>query len=325
VTSVIIDCDPGHDDALAILLAAKHLDVIGITTVSGNESIDNVTTNALKVVEFGNLTHIPVVRGAEGPLIRDAVYAPHVHGKSGMDGPDLPQPTTLLREGHAVDFIIDTAMSTSDLVLLPMGPLTNIAMALRKEPKIRDRIKLMSIMGGSSTTGNFTPSAEFNIYVDAEAADIVFRSQIPILMSGLNLTRQVLAHQEEISQIRAIENPTAQIVAQLLSFYLASSERRGAAGGALHDPCAVAAVIDPTLIDFQPMHVVVETTGTHTYGMTICDQRPGAIRDETKPTKTSWDDLPEHKSKPKDANVEVGVSIDTDRFFSLLFDTLRMY
>ena len=325
MTPVIIDCDPGHDDALAILLAAKHLDVIGITTVSGNESIDNVTTNALKVVEFGNLTHIPVVRGAEGPLIRDAVYAPHVHGKSGMDGPDLPQPTTLLREGHAVDFIIDTAMSTADLVLLPMGPLTNIALALRKEPKLRDRIKLLSIMGGSSTTGNFTPTAEFNIYVDAEAADIVFRSQIPILMSGLNLTRQVLARQEEISQIRAIENPTAQIVAQLLSFYLTSSERRGAAGGALHDPCAVAAVIDPTLIDFQSMHVVVETTGSHTYGMTICDQRPGSIRDEAKPTKTSWDDLPEHTSKPKDANVEVGVSIDTDRFFSLLFDTLRMY
>ena len=144
-------------------------------------------------------------------------------------------------------------------------------------------------------------------------------------MSALNLTRQVLARQEEISQIRAIQNPTAQIVAQLLSFYLTSSERRGSAGGALHDPCAVAAIIDPTLIDFQSMHVVVETTGTHTYGMTICDQRPGAIRDETQPIKSLWDHLPEHISKPKDANVEVGVSIDTERFFSLLFDTLRMY
>ena len=171
MTSVIIDCDPGHDDALAILLAAKHLDVLGITTVSGNESIDNVTTNALKLVEVGNLTHIPVVRGAEGPLLREAVYAPQVHGKSGMDGAEIPEPTTKLKEGHAVDFIIDTVMSTSDVVLLPMGPLTNIALALRKEPRLRDRVKLMSIMGGSSTNGNITPTAEFNIYVDAEAAD----------------------------------------------------------------------------------------------------------------------------------------------------------
>jgi pyrimidine-specific ribonucleoside hydrolase len=306
MTSVIIDCDPGHDDALAILLAAKHLDVLGITTVSGNESIDNVTSNALKIVEFGNLTDIPVIRGAEGPLFRDAVYASHVHGKSGMDGAEIPEPTTKLQEGHAVDFIIDTAMSTSDLVLLPMGPLTNIALALRKEPKLRDRIKLMSIMGGSSTSGNYTAAAEFNIYVDAEAADIVFRSEIPILMSGLNLTRQVLAKQEHIDEIREINNSTAQVVADLLTFYLGTSTRHSHDGAAMHDPCAVAAMIDPTMIEFDPMHVVVETTGTHTYGMTLCDVRPGSV-----------------KSKP--ANMEVAVTIDSDRFFKLLIDTLRMY
>tara|TARA_B100002003_G_C14113367_1_gene535487 strand:+ start:168 stop:1088 length:921 start_codon:yes stop_codon:yes gene_type:complete len=306
MTSVIIDCDPGHDDALAILLAAKHLDVLGITTVSGNESIDNVTSNALKIVEFGNLTDIPVIRGAEGPLFRDAVYASHVHGKSGMDGAEIPEPTTKLQEGHAVDFIIDTAMSTSDLVLLPMGPLTNIALALRKEPKLRDRIKLMSIMGGSSTSGNYTAAAEFNIYVDAEAADIVFRSEIPILMSGLNLTRQVLAKQEHIDEIREINNATAQVVADLLTFYLGTSTRHSHDGAAMHDPCAVAAMIDPTMIEFEPMHVVVETTGTHTYGMTLCDVRPGSV-----------------KSKP--ANMEVAVTIDSDRFFKLLIDTLRMY
>ena len=306
MTSVIIDCDPGHDDALAILLAAKHLDVLGLTTVSGNESIDNVTNNALKIVEFGNLTHIPVVRGAEGPLLREAVYAPHVHGKSGMDGAEIPEPTTKLKEGHAVDFIIDTAMSTSDLVLLPMGPLTNIALALRKEPRLRDRVKLMSIMGGSSTNGNITPTAEFNIYVDAEAADVVYQSQIPILMSGLNLTRQVLAKQEHIDEIRAINNPTTSVVADLLTFYLATSTRHSHDGAAMHDPCAVAAIIDPTLIDFEPMYVAVETAGTHTYGMTVCDDRPGSV-------------------KSKEANVEVAVKIDSDRFFKLLIDTLRMY
>ncbi|SVC04414.1 uncharacterized protein METZ01_LOCUS257268, partial [marine metagenome] len=280
-------------------MAAKHLDVLGITTVSGNESIDNVTSNALKIVEFGNLTDIPVIRGAEGPLFRDAVYASHVHGKSGMDGAEIPEPTTKLQEGHAVDFIIDTAMSTSDLVLLPMGPLTNIALALRKEPKLRDRIKLMSIMGGSSTSGNYTAAAEFNIYVDAEAADIVFRSEIPILMSGLNLTRQVLAKQEHIDEIREINNSTAQVVADLLTFYLGTSTRHSHDGAAMHDPCAVAAMIDPTMIEFEPMHVVVETTGTHTYGMTLCDVRPGSV-----------------KSKP--ANMEVAVTIDSDRFFKLL-------
>jgi purine nucleosidase len=274
--------------------------------VSGNESIDNVTSNALKIVEFGNLTDIPVIRGAEGPLFRDAVYASHVHGKSGMDGAEIPEPTTKLQEGHAVDFIIDTAMSTSDLVLLPMGPLTNIALALRKEPKLRDRIKLMSIMGGSSTSGNYTAAAEFNIYVDAEAADIVFRSEIPILMSGLNLTRQVLAKQEHIDEIREINNSTAQVIADLLTFYLGTSTRHSHDGAAMHDPCAVAAMIDPTMIEFEPMHVVVETTGTHTYGMTLCDVRPGSV-----------------KSKP--ANMEVAVTIDSDRFFKLLIDTLRMY
>tara|TARA_Y100001970_G_C14255591_1_gene875123 strand:+ start:6777 stop:7697 length:921 start_codon:yes stop_codon:yes gene_type:complete len=306
MTAVIIDCDPGHDDALAILLAAKHLNVLGITTVSGNESIDNVTTNALKIVEFGNLTDIPVYRGADGPLFREAVYASNVHGKSGMDGAEIPEPSTQLQQGHAVDFIIDTAMSMDDLVLLPMGPLTNIAMALQKEPKLRDRIKLMSIMGGSSTSGNYTAAAEFNIYVDAEAADIVFRSDIPILMSGLNLTRQVLAKQNHIDEIRDMNNPTAQVVADLLTFYLSTSTRHSHDGAAMHDPCAVAAIIEPTMIQFEPMHVVVETTGTHTYGMTLCDVRPGSV-----------------KSKP--ANTEVAVEIDSDRFFALLLDTLRMY
>tara|TARA_B100000945_G_C20427732_1_gene621574 strand:- start:7877 stop:8797 length:921 start_codon:yes stop_codon:yes gene_type:complete len=306
MTAVIIDCDPGHDDALAILLAAKHLNVLGITTVSGNESIDNVTTNALKIVEFGNLTDIPVYRGADGPLFREAVYASNVHGKSGMDGAEIPEPSTQLQQGHAVDFIIDTAMSMDDLVLLPMGPLTNIAMALQKEPKLRDRIKLMSIMGGSSSSGNYTAAAEFNIYVDAEAADIVFRSDIPILMSGLNLTRQVLAKQNHIDEIRDMNNPTAQVVADLLTFYLSTSTRHSHDGAAMHDPCAVAAIIEPTMIQFEPMHVVVETTGTHTYGMTLCDVRPGSV-----------------KSKP--ANTEVAVEIDSDRFFALLLDTLRMY
>jgi len=171
VTSVIIDCDPGLDDAIAILLAIKHLNVVGITTVSGNESIEKVTTNALKVLELGGATHIPVVRGSDRPLKRDPVYAPHFHGESGMGGADLPAPTTVPLEGHAVEFIIEVGMSASDLVLISIGPLTNIATALRKEPRLRERVKLISMMGGSVTNGNVTPAAEFNVYHDAEAAE----------------------------------------------------------------------------------------------------------------------------------------------------------
>ena len=326
MTSVIIDCDPGLDDAIAILLAIKHLNVVGITTVSGNESIEKVTTNALKVLELGGATHIPVVRGSDRPLKRDPVYAPHFHGESGMGGADLPAPTTVPLEGHAVEFIIEVGMSASDLVLISIGPLTNIATALRKEPRLRERVKLISMMGGSVTNGNVTPAAEFNVYHDAEAADIVFRAKIPIFMAGLNLTGQVLVGQKEIGVIRTINNGAAQVVADLLNFYVTASERLGARGASLHDPCAVMAVIEPDMIEFESMHVVVETSGDHTYGMTVCDRRAGALgRRKDERSNSVWDEIDDQLSRPKQANVEVGVSIDRERFFFFLVETLQRY
>lgn len=315
---IIIDCDPGHDDALAILLAGKHLDVLGITTVGGNQSLEKVTTNALKVVEFAGLTHIPVAKGIGHPLVKQPLYAPEVHGETGMDGPDLPEPTTALADRHAVDFIIDTVMAVDGVTLVPVGPLTNVATALRREPKIASRIAEISLMGGGLTSGNSTATAEFNIYVDPEAAHIVFTSGIPLKMCGLNLTRQANATDVEIERIRGLGNRVGQTVAEMLTFYKNTlSEVFGLTGGSLHDPCAVAALIDPTLIDFEPMHVAVELKGEHTYGMTVCDHRH--LRSVGSAFETVG------KRKGNSPNAEVALRIDVARFFDLLIDTLGQY
>lgn len=317
--NVIIDCDPGHDDAVAILLAAKHLDVVGITSVGGNQSIGKVTTNALKVVEFGELTHIPVAEGMGHPLIQLPRHAAQIHGETGMDGHDLPEPVTPLHAKHAVDFIIETVMATDDTTLIPTGPLTNVATALRREPRIAQRISEISLMGGSLTHGNATPAAEFNIYVDPEAAHIVFTSGIPIKMCGLNLTRQANADDAQVARMRAIGNRTGRIVADLLDFYKGALNRIfGLTGCSLHDACSVAALIDPTLIEFQKMHVAIELNGEHTYGMTVCDYRHvqrGGV--------DSTEEGGVHKSQPP--NAEVGITLDVPRFFDLLIDTLGQY
>lgn len=315
---VIIDCDPGHDDALAILLAAKHLDVLGITTVAGNQSLDKVVTNTLKIVEFADLTHIPVCRGADRPMIKDALHAANIHGETGLDGPDLPAPTTPIHESHGVDFIIDTVMSTSDVTLIPTGPLTNIGTALRREPKIAERIAEISLMGGGLTHGNTTATAEFNIYVDPEAAHVVFTSGIPIKMCGLNLTRQANATDVEVERIRNLGNRTGKIVAQMLDFFRSTlKEVFGLDGGSLHDVCAVAALVDPTMIHFEPMHVAVELHGQHTYGMTICDHRHLRV--------TGGELSTIGKMVGESPNAEVAMTLDVKRFFDLLTETIGMY
>ena len=315
---VIIDCDPGHDDALAILLGAKHLDVLGITTVGGNQSLEKVTTNALKIVEFADLTHIPVAQGMSHPLIKAPYHAPEVHGETGLDGPNLPPPTTGLHASHAVDFIIETVMTTDDVTLIPIGPLTNVATALRRESRLTDRIAEISLMGGGLTSGNSTATAEFNIYVDPEAAHIVFSSGIPLKMCGLNVTRQANATDVEIDRIRALGNRVGEIVADMLTFYKgALKDTFGLSGGSLHDPCAVAALIDPDLIEFESMHVAVELKGEHTYGMTVCDHRHlRGIGEEIKAIGL-------RKGEPP--NAEVALRIDVAGFFDLLVDTLAKY
>jgi len=320
---VILDCDPGHDDAMAILLAAKRLDVVGITTVAGNQSIDKVTTNALKVVELAGLTHIPVAQGATYPLVRAPRHAPEIHGQTGLDGPDLPAPRTKVMKGHAVDFIVDIVMRTDGIVmrtdgvtLVPTGPLTNIALALRKEPRITNRVPEICLMGGSRTHGNVTAAAEFNIYFDPEAAHAVFTSGIPIKMVGLNVTEQVIATPQRRQQLRALGTRVAQASAEMLDFYGGAVERAyGGAGGAMHDPLAVAALIDPGILEFERMHVAVELAGQYTLGQTLCDDRflragagrEAAVRPGAPP------------------NAEVAVAVDAERFFTLFLAVLREY
>ncbi|MDR2552972.1 MAG: nucleoside hydrolase [Treponema sp.] len=319
---VILDCDPGHDDAFAIMLAVRHLEVLGITGIGGNCVIENVTRNALKILELIGRPGIPVYRGHSRPLVTELVTAPQFHGKSGLDGPELPEPAAKVRDGHGVDFIIDTLKSVDGVTLIATGPLTNIAAALNRAPEIAARITEISIMGGSASFGNWTPAAEFNIFVDPEAAYRVFNAGLHIKMCGLNLTRQCRITREEADRIRSIPTKTAAAAAELLGFYLRSSEKvQGVPGADLHDPCAAAWIIDPSLVKGIPMHVTVELKGEFTRGMTVCDYR------HTRGSDPLRDICHEPSAAPlgEKPNAEVGVELDREGFFRLLFDTLAGY
>jgi inosine-uridine nucleoside N-ribohydrolase len=315
----LLDGDPGHDDMLAIFLAAKHLEVVGVTTVSGNQSLPKVTRNARAVLELGDLTHIPLAAGMARPLVNDPVWAPEIHGQTGLDGVDLPEPTVELLPQHAVDFIIEQSHEHPGLTIVATGPLTNVAAAFIKDPTLGERLDCISIMGGSLTYGNSTAAAEFNIWVDPEAADVVFRSGVPMKMFGLNVTRQASATKTEIGRIADLGTPFAKTVAELLEFYRSSLENVfGLAGASLHDPLAVATFIRPELFELRPMHVAIELNGKHTRGMTVCDYRriPGTG------DRLGGQEAIEQNAVP---NCEVAVGIDVPGFFDLLTETLAMY
>jgi inosine-uridine nucleoside N-ribohydrolase len=326
-TPTIIDCDPGHDDVMAILLAARTLDLRAITTVHGNTSLANTTQNARKTVEFAELTNIPIAAGLPRPLVREAHYAPEVHGESGLDGPTLPSPTVPVLDQHAVDLIIDRSHDVPDLHLVPVGPLTNVAAALIKDPTLAARIAGISLMGGSLTFGNVTPAAEFNIWCDPHAAHVVFTSGIPIKMIGLNVSRQVLAVRPRRDQIRAMGRTTTTHVADMLDFYAhGEGQYSGLDGGAMHDPLAVAALAAPDVLTFEPMHVAIELTGAHTTGMTVCDGRrtdPVTFRGyATLQPAIEGEGINETAAGP---NAEVAVAVDVERFWELFLDVLATY
>ncbi|MCC7021773.1 MAG: nucleoside hydrolase [Thermomicrobiales bacterium] len=314
----IIDCDPGQDDVMAILLGGRLLDLRAITTVFGNVSLEQTTRNARQVVEFAELTGIPIAMGMAQPLVRDIQHASEIHGETGLDGPTLPPPSVPLVEEHATDVIIARTREIEGLALVPIGPLTNIATALHRDPSLAARVPQISLMGGSLTFGNTTPTAEFNIWCDPEAAHVVFTSGIPIKMIGLNVTRQVAATPERRAQIRSMGRRTSGIVADMLDFY---SERvralTGVPGGAMHDPLAVAALVDPDVLRFEPMHVAIELRGTHTYGMTVCDARHLHVTDLT-PTRANG-----HRGAAP--NAEVAVGANPDRFWEMFLDALASY
>jgi pyrimidine-specific ribonucleoside hydrolase len=319
---IIMDCDPGHDDAFALILAMKHLDVLGITTIGGNQLLEKVTLNALKVLEITGNTHIPVHAGHAGPMVCELVTAPNFHGETGLDGPVVPEPMIKPHSKHGVDFIIDTVMSTDDVTLVATGPLTNIAAAIHREPRIVERVRELSIMGGSVTFGNWTPAAEFNIFVDPEAAKKVFNSGMKIKMCGINLTRQALATIEQVERLRVIDNKVAKFCEDMLLFFIESSSNTAALGGAiLHDPCAVAWLIKPGLFKSAEMHIDVEVQGELTRGMTVCDYRH--LRGPEP--KIDHHRAPQVAPKGRTPNCEAALELDVEGFFELLYETIAMY
>lgn len=274
---IIIDTDPGQDDALAILLAlaSPELDVLGITAVAGNVPLPLTEKNALKICELAGKPETAVFAGASRPLVRDLVTAEHVHGKTGLDGPDLPEPTMTLREQHAVDFIVETLMShgEGEVTLCPLGPLTNLALALIREPRIAPRIKEIVLMGGGFFEGgNITPAAEFNIYVDPHAADVVFRSGAPIVMMPLDVTHKAMTTARRVAAFRGLGTRVGTAVAEMLEFYERFDEEKyGSDGGPLHDPCVIAWLLQPELFTGRHCNVEVETMSELTMGMTVVD------------------------------------------------------
>ena len=274
---LIIDTDPGQDDAVAILLAlaSPELDLMGITTVAGNVPLALTQENARKICDLAGRQDVPVFAGADRPLERDLVTAEHVHGRTGLDGPELPDPVTLLQDRHAVDFLIDTLRSEPEgsVTLAPVGPLTNIATALRKAPDIAPRIRQIVLMGGGCFEGgNITPAAEFNIYVDPEAAAEVFAAGIPIVMMPLDVTHKVLTTAARTKRIRAIGTRTAVAVADMLEFFERFDEEKyGSDGGPLHDPCTIAWMLQPDMFSGRHCNVEIETKSDLTMGMTVID------------------------------------------------------
>jgi purine nucleosidase len=272
---IILDCDPGHDDAMAILLAegSPQVELVGITTVAGNQTLDKTTLNARFVCTVAGITDVPICAGCSGPLVRPLVTAAYVHGESGLDGTKFPEPTVGVAEEHAVDFIVRTVMeSDGDITLVPVGPLTNIAMALRREPRIVEKVQEVVLMGGSTARGNHTPAAEFNIVVDPEAAAAVFSAPWPVTMVGLNLTHQAGATPEVVERIRSLGTPLAQTVVELMAFFRSTYRTaEGRPDPPIHDACAVARVARPELVQVEQAFVVVETKGEWTDGMTVTD------------------------------------------------------
>jgi inosine-uridine nucleoside N-ribohydrolase len=300
-TPIILDCDPGHDDAIAILLAlaSPEVELRGVTTVHGNQTLEKTTLNALKVLELAGRSDVPVARGADRPLVRELSVAAHVHGESGLDGPVLPEPTARPVSEDAVSFL--TEQLGPGVVLCPTGSLTNVARLLTEHPDVRpERIVLM---GGAIGLGNITPAAEFNIWADPEAAGIVFDSGIDITMVGLDVTHEAIVGPERVERFRRMGRVGA-IVAEWVDFYsLYHRATYGWEGPPVHDALAVAAVIRPELLETAHRHVAIETTSELCRGRTVVDLYPRGA------------------SKP---NAHVAVGVSAPAFLDLLEERIAL-
>ncbi|MFI2371294.1 nucleoside hydrolase [Streptomyces sp. NPDC018833] len=295
---VIIDCDPGHDDAVAVMLAAGDpaVDLLAITTVAGNQTLEKTTLNARRVCTVAGITGVPVAAGCARPLVRPLTVADDVHGESGLDGPRFPAPAVDVVPEHAVELMHRILTEHPEPVtLVPTGPLTNVALLLTRYPDAVAHIREIVFMGGSTERGNRTPAAEFNVYVDPEAADIVLGSGVPVTMCGLNVTHQALATPEVLARLEALGTELSRVCAELLT-YFASTYRQlwGFTAPPVHDPVAVARVIDPQTVRCVDAHVAVELSGRYTRGATVVDL---------------------HGYTGRPVNARVAVCLDADRFW----------
>ncbi|WP_204044904.1 nucleoside hydrolase [Acrocarpospora phusangensis] len=294
-TKIVIDCDPGIDDALAIALAhgSPALEIVGITTVGGNVSLERTTDNALRLREFLGFPEVPVTPGAAGAMMRSAIEAAHVHGTGGLGGAILPAPTLPVAPGHAADYIIETLRAApGEITLVAIGPLTNIALAVLKEPRVVEWAREFAILGGTYTRGNRTPAAEFNIAADPEAAAIVFQAGWTVTQIGLDVSTTAQATGPIVERMREIGRLGTDLLIPCATFYgMVTADD----GPAIHDACALAYLADPSLIVFEPAWVEVETAGRFTSGMTVIDFNLGG----------------------RVPNARVGTSIDVGRFWEL--------
>jgi inosine-uridine nucleoside N-ribohydrolase len=305
---VILDCDPGHDDAMAILLAAASpaIDLRAITTVAGNQTLEKITLNARRVCSVAGITEVPIAAGCDRPLKRDPIVAAKIHGASGLDGVDWDDPTVGVDPRRAPDLIVEIAESDElPLTIVTCGPLTNVATALAQSPGLASRLERIAIMGGAIGLGNWTPSAEFNIFADPEAAEAVLGSGVPITLVPLEVTHRALATDDVIQRIAALGTPVAEMSVALMRFFAETYQRVfGFDAPAVHDPCAVAAIIDPSIVPTRSMNVAIDTLSELSLGRTVCDV---------------------YGLTGRPPNAAVGVDLDVDRFWDLMVTALRSY
>ncbi|MEL7332670.1 MAG: nucleoside hydrolase [Cyanobacteria bacterium J06560_2] len=303
---IIVDCDPGVDDAIALLLAfGLDMPIAGITTVAGNVPLSLTYPNARKICALANRPQVPVFAGCPRPLLRPLATAEEVHGATGLQGADFPEPPPSTESHHSVDFLIQQLLNASEPIrIAALGPLTNLAVALIKCPQIAEKIEQLVIMGGAMAQGNITPSAEFNMYVDPHAAHVVFESAIPITLITLDVTHRVLTTPERLADIQAIGNPVSDAAAGMLSFYGQHDlARYGLPGAPLHDPCVLAYLYNPDLFTTRKVDVSIETAGEHTLGRTVVD----------------W------YGKGERSTIQVAETVDVEGVYQLLVDALRSF
>lgn len=306
---VVLDCDPGHDDAIAILLAAASpsVDLEAIITVAGNQTVDKTTLNARRVCSVAGLTDVPIAAGCDRPLVRERIVAGEIHGASGLDGVDWDEPTVGTDPRDGVDLLIELARREDPrpLTVVAVGPLTNVATALQRAPDIAGRIDRISIMGGAIGLGNWTPSAEFNIYADPEAADVVVNAGVPVTLVPLEVTHLALATEPVLDRIAALDTPVARMSDALLRFFTDTyREVFGFPAPAVHDPCAVAAVIDPSIVPTRHLNVAIDTASALSAGRTVVDV---------------------YGTTGREPNADVAVGLEVERFWDLVLEALATY